>query len=83
MNENKSLPVVNPPLKSPPPPPSPAPNPCSIYELTNRRCHWPLGKVSDVAALYCGAKAVRGCPWCAHHLMIAHPTSTSKGMRKP
>ena len=45
--------------------------PCSLYELTDCRCHWPLGNVNDVAVQFCGDQAVPGQRYCAHHLRIA------------
>jgi hypothetical protein len=46
--------------------------PCSLIELTPRRCRWPLGEVNAVATLFCGGRtAGRGQPYCPHHFRIA------------
>ena len=45
--------------------------PCSILELDQTRCHWPLGDIEAVAVLFCGGVAVPGRCYCAHHLWIA------------
>ena len=45
--------------------------PCSILELDDSRCHWPLGEVHKVAALFCGGVAETDCPYCTHHLQMA------------
>ena len=45
--------------------------PCSILELDQTRCHWPLGDIEAVAVLFCGGVAVPGRCCCAHHLWIA------------
>ena len=37
----------------------------TLFELNSRNCHWPL----DVD--FCGADAVDGKPYCAHHHRIA------------
>jgi GcrA cell cycle regulator len=44
--------------------------PCSLNELTDKRCRWPLEDPGR--ALFCGGPTTaRGCPYCAHHLAIA------------
>jgi GcrA cell cycle regulator len=44
--------------------------PCTIYELDDRRCHWPLEDPGRM--LFCGCPTTaRGCPYCPHHLRIA------------
>jgi GcrA cell cycle regulator len=45
--------------------------PCSILELDDSRCHWPLGDVYEIATAFCGGLAVRGCPYCPHHSQMA------------
>ena len=45
--------------------------PCSILELDDSRCHWPLGGMHEVATLFCGGVAVTDRPYCAHHLRMA------------
>src|SRR5258707_2210835 len=52
----------------PPPPPvndSLAMRPCSLLELDEARCHWPLGDVNEVAALRHRVIAIAGtiCEW--------------------
>jgi GcrA cell cycle regulator len=66
------------------PPPAPAPKPCpasdsplsawpcTIIELDNTRCHWPLGPIDEVAVLFCGGEAAEGFPYCPHHIRIAY-----------
>jgi hypothetical protein len=41
--------------------------PCALVELDERRCHWPLGEVHQVATLFCGGDAEPGRRYCAHH----------------
>jgi hypothetical protein len=45
--------------------------PCSIAELDDHRCHWPLGGFHDTAAMFCGGEVVRGRRYCAHHALVA------------
>ena len=64
------------PKRSPPVTLRPAPAldgtvPCSILELDDSRCRWPLGEMHEVAVLFCGGVAETYCPYCAHHLWMA------------
>ena len=43
---------------------------CSILELDTTRCHWPLGKLHEVAVHFCGGSAAPGRRYCLHHLRI-------------
>jgi GcrA cell cycle regulator len=45
--------------------------PCSILELDQTRCHWPLGEVYDAATLFCGGAPTPGRSYCPHHLRKA------------
>ena len=44
---------------------------CSILELDQTRCHWPLGEVNAIATEFCGGAAVPGRRYCPHHLRMA------------
>lgn len=50
-------------------------NPCSILELDDTRCHWPLGEVHEISTEYCGGAALAGQSYCAHHAYLASPRS--------
>lgn len=48
-----------------------------IEDLTDKVCHWPMWpddrKPFDGGVpVYCGAPALSGCPYCAHHASIAY-----------
>ena len=57
-------------IKPPSPPASLAMRPCSILELDDSRCHWPLGKLHEVAVRFCGGIPTPGRRYCPHHLRI-------------
>ena len=57
-----ALNVIAPPLEM---------RPCSLLELNETDCHWPLGEVHEVAVLFCGASKGPGFPYCGHHLRMA------------
>ena len=44
---------------------------CSLLELDNGQCRWPLGNVHQVVEQFCGDAAVPGSPYCGHHLRMA------------
>ncbi|KRQ93941.1 hypothetical protein CQ10_34900 [Bradyrhizobium valentinum] len=53
---------------------------CSLLELDNGQCRWPLRDVRQAAAQFCGDAAVSGFPYCRHHLRMARHDS---GMPQP
>jgi GcrA cell cycle regulator len=50
----------------------------TIMELREGTCRWPLGDPSSADFCYCGAKAVTGLPYCAHHAQVAYQPSTER-----
>ena len=44
---------------------------CSLVELDDGQCRWPLGDAHQVATQFCGGDAVPGRCYCAHHLQRA------------
>jgi GcrA cell cycle regulator len=51
--------------------PPPETRRCSLLELDNGQCRWPLGSIHQVVAQFCGDAAVPGSPYCVHHLRMA------------
>jgi GcrA cell cycle regulator len=45
---------------------------CSILQLTEATCHWPIGDPGSPEFFYCGGKAVSGQPYCAFHCRVAY-----------
>jgi GcrA cell cycle regulator len=52
---------------------------CSLRELDNSQCRWPLGDVYQVATQFCGGDAVPGNPYCLHHLRMAMRSRSTPG----
>jgi GcrA cell cycle regulator len=44
---------------------------CSLLELDDDQCRWPLGELHQVTTQFCGGDAVPGRCYCAHHLQRA------------
>lgn len=70
--------IMDEPIPPPPPPPEPKPpapingTACTIYELNDGRCKWPLGATYEVATMFCGDHAEENRPYCHHHCTIAY-----------
>jgi GcrA cell cycle regulator len=45
---------------------------CSLLELTNQTCRWPISNAADVECWFCGNESVEGLPYCAGHARIAY-----------
>lgn len=64
------------------PAPAPAPAPagnvvpmgqrCSIMNLTESTCRWPMGEPGTEGFYFCGARSNPGMPYCSHHARIAY-----------
>ena len=63
------------PAKSPPPIDATLPPPemrrCSLLELDDGQCRWPLGDVHQVATMFCGGAVEPGRAYCGHHWRMA------------
>jgi GcrA cell cycle regulator len=54
----------------------------TIMELREGVCRWPLGDPTTPEFRYCGARAVEGLPYCAHHAQLAYqPAAERKRVR--
>src|SRR5262249_19749745 len=45
---------------------------CSILELTEGKCHWPIGDPSSPDFFFCGGRTIEGLPYCGYHSRIAY-----------
>jgi len=43
-----------------------------LRQLSDLNCHWPKGDPRNPDFEFCGARAVPGFPYCAHHYRIAY-----------
>jgi GcrA cell cycle regulator len=44
----------------------------SLNDLTAATCHFPVGDPTSPDFFFCGGKALKGLPYCAHHSRIAY-----------
>jgi GcrA cell cycle regulator len=55
---------------------------CSLLELSDETCRWPISDLGAEDFWYCGNKPAKGFPYCAGHARIAyHPGSRRHGGR--
>jgi GcrA cell cycle regulator len=45
---------------------------CSLLELTEERCRWPIGTPGALDFCFCGNTPVEGLPYCAGHTRLAY-----------
>jgi GcrA cell cycle regulator len=45
---------------------------CSILELSEDKCHWPIGDPGAPDFFFCGGKTIEGLPYCGYHSRIAY-----------
>jgi GcrA cell cycle regulator len=54
----------------------------TIMELREAMCRFPLGDPTSPEFRFCGAQAITGVPYCAHHAQIAYqPAAERKRLR--
>jgi GcrA cell cycle regulator len=60
--------------EAPPEPPICGEHRCSLLELSEEKCRWPISDLGAADFWYCGNKPVKGFPYCAGHARVAyHP----------
>jgi len=45
---------------------------CTILELSEDKCHWPIGDPGQSDFFFCGGKTIVGMPYCGHHARVAY-----------
>jgi GcrA cell cycle regulator len=55
---------------------------CTILELTESTCRWPIGDPSAVDFFFCGGKTVEGLPYCGYHSRIAYQPVSERRREK-
>jgi GcrA cell cycle regulator len=51
---------------------------CSILDLNNHKCRWPIGDPSLPDFFFCGGKSVGGMPYCAYHSRMAYQPAADR-----
>jgi GcrA cell cycle regulator len=45
---------------------------CSLLELSEERCRWPINTPGETDFCFCGNRPVEGLPYCAGHTRLAY-----------
>ena len=45
---------------------------CTLFELSQRKCRWPISNPSGEDFCFCGNEPVKGLPYCLGHARIAY-----------
>jgi GcrA cell cycle regulator len=45
---------------------------CSLLELNDSKCRWPIGDPGSAEFAFCGGNTVEGIPYCGYHARIAY-----------
>jgi len=48
---------------------------CSLFELSDERCRWPISTPGAADFCFCGNPPVEGLPYCAGHSRLAYRVS--------
>jgi GcrA cell cycle regulator len=57
---------------------------CSILELNDSKCRWPVGDPSSADFFFCGGKTMEGLPYCGGHSRLAYqPAADRRRDRRP
>ena len=64
-----------------------SPEPCSLFNLTARKCRWPIGSVGTPDFNFCGNSTADGVSYCTGHARMAYRFSgraqSSPGTPRP
>jgi GcrA cell cycle regulator len=46
--------------------------PCTLFELSEERCRWPISTPGEEGICFCGNTPLKGLPYCAGHTRLAY-----------
>ncbi|QFR34343.1 GcrA family cell cycle regulator [Ancylobacter sp. TS-1] len=55
---------------------------CTILDLTEFTCRWPVGEPGKSDFFYCGSRTKTGMPYCAYHARIAYQPVQDRNRRR-
>ena len=54
---------------------------CTLLELSEDKCRWPIGDPGSTEFFFCGVKPVEGAPYCGFHSRVAYQPASDR--RRP
>jgi GcrA cell cycle regulator len=56
---------------------------CTLLELNDEKCHWPIGDPGQPDFFFCGGKTNTGTPYCGYHGRVAYQPPAARRDRRP
>ena len=56
---------------------------CTLLELDQEKCHWPIGDPGQPDFFFCGGKTTTGTPYCGYHGRVAYQPPAARRDRRP
>ena len=56
---------------------------CSLLELSDSKCRWPIGDPGTAEFFFCGGAPAEGLPYCAYHSRVAYQPAAARRDRRP
>ena len=56
---------------------------CSLLELNDEKCHWPIGDPGQPDFFFCGGKTAASTPYCGYHGRVAYQPPAARRDRRP
>jgi GcrA cell cycle regulator len=56
---------------------------CTLLELNDEKCHWPVGDPGQPDFYFCGGKTAASTPYCGYHGRVAYQPPASRRDRRP
>ena len=56
---------------------------CTLLELDQEKCHWPIGDPGQPDFFFCGGKTGTGVPYCGYHARVAYQPPAARRDRRP
>jgi GcrA cell cycle regulator len=56
--------------------------PCSLYELSEERCRWPISTPGAEDFCFCGNMPLAGLPYCSGHTRLAYKPGSRQRMAR-
>jgi GcrA cell cycle regulator len=55
---------------------------CSLLELNDSKCRWPIGDPGTAEFFFCGGAPLEGAPYCGYHSRVAYQPPAARRDRR-
>jgi GcrA cell cycle regulator len=56
---------------------------CTLLQLNDDKCHWPIGDPGQPDFYFCGGKTATSTPYCGYHGRVAYQPPAARRDRRP